>query len=183
MFHHSRTEPEELVSIHPLPPSSSDVDEVDDIRLPAVEWVAMAALGSGLGLVLAFALPWLIGLAGSLDWFPYSSQLLLAGRLLAEVPVARAVSWGLLPVIGAVAAVLLGTQAVTLQVTGREVVVLDGGKRQRFARSQVDRIVLHGKRMSVRDSGDVDLCEVKLDVAPDRVVESLRRHGWSVDRD
>jgi|GEM_PF-4362852 len=171
------------MSTHSPLMSPSGRDGRDEVALPMSDWVVAAVLGAGLGLFLAWMLPWLIGLAGQLEWFPYGSQLLLAGRLLAEVSIGRVVSWVLLPLVGAVAGLLLCTQAVTLQVARGELVVLDGGKRKRFARSQVDRILLSGKRMSVRDDRDVDLCEVKLDIAPDRAVEAFRRHGWSVDRE
>lgn len=155
---------------------------VTDVRVPIVDRVILVAGGLLLGLALAWGVPWLTRLAGSLEWFPLQDPLRLIGRLGTEHPAMMTALWVVLPIAGMIAGGLISTRATTIRVADGEIIVNIDDDRTRVARAQVDRIVLEGKQLSVRDDRDVDLVTVKLDVSPDEVVAALQAHGWTIER-
>lgn len=140
----------------------------------------------------------LIGAA--VGWFAR----LLAGTFLVHVPVIgtaieiveRVDGWfggiGLLLVALAcagagalVASSILGS-LTTISVDEHGIYVHDDGETRRWARSQVDRIVLEPDAvgdgiLSLRDERDADLQRAELDVSVARVREALESRGWSVE--
>lgn len=156
--------------------------EVSDVHLPLLDRAVLVVGGLVLGLVLAWGLPWLSGLAGSLEWFPFRDVLRLIGRLSTEHPVVSIMLWVALPLAGMIGGVLLGAAATTIRVADGEIIISKDDDRTRVARAQVDRILLEGKQLSIRDDRDVDLVTTKLDVPVDEVVTALEVHGWTVER-
>lgn len=150
--------------------------QVDRVGLsPAVSigLVTVTALaGGGVLVVLPRAAEWLLGL----PWVPFGGLLRLATEVDAYV------AWWVLALVGLVAGVLVGLalvdQTTVVTVDDREIVITEGRKRVRLARAQVHRVVLDGRRLSLRDERDVDLASQTVDGEPAELTAALRRHGW-----
>ena len=155
---------------------------VTDVRMPTADRAVLVLGGLLLGLALAWGVPWLSRLAGSLEWFPFQDPLRLVGRLSTEHPAVAVALWVVLPVAGMIVGGLVSTRATTVTVADGEIVISKDGDRMRLARAQVDRVLLQGKELSVRDDRDVDLVTATLDVPPDAVAEAFRIHGWTIER-
>lgn len=148
------------------------------LGLDRASWVLLAGggavLGGGLGLVLDPLTTWATGLR----WLPAPDLVRVLNELAIATPTWAQILAGL--VLGVVAGVLLGRQATVVEVTADEIVVVEGSRRQRLARSQVGAAVLDRGRLSVRDHRDVDLVDVKVDVDVDELRRALRAHDWQV---
>lgn len=164
--------------------ASSELSEpsITDVGVPVVDRVVLIVGGLLLGLVLAWGVPWLTRLAGSLEWFPFQDPLRLVGRLSTEHPAVAIALWVVLPIAGMIAGGVISTKATTVRVADGEIIVSVDNDRTRVARAQVDRILLQGKELSIRDDRDVDLVTAKLDVPPDEVAATLQAHGWTIER-
>jgi hypothetical protein len=138
--------------------------------------------GGGLGALLPALTGWLL----ALPWVPLQGPLTLVDRLADAAPwwllVVVAAPWWLLVVVAAVVGALagLGTleQCTSATVTPREVVLVRGSRRRRWARAQVHEVVLEGRHLSLRDERDVDLVREAVDGSAAALAETLRRHGW-----
>ena len=129
-----------------------------------------------LGLVVFAVLPRLADSLLSLPWVPMAGPLHLVRSLDARS------AWWLLPVAGLVLGAAVGTflltQLVVVTVSEREIVVTEGRKRTRLARSQVHWGGTEGRRLTLRDKHDVDLLDQKIDGEPPELIDALHRHGW-----
>ena len=88
-------------------------------------------------------------------------------------PGALAIIGGLL---GIGAGFLIVHDEPTVSVSATELIVQQGDKRHRFARSQVRTAMIQGKHLTVRDRDDVELLYVKLDTRRE-VAPALREKG------
>ena len=143
-------------------------------RTTAAVVLSTPVVGAALGLLL----PTLTGWALSLPWLPLQGPVRLLDQLGAVAP------WWALVLVGLVAGTLVGLGLLdgftTVTVTDREVVVVRGSERRRWARSQVHEAVVEGRHLSLRDERDVDLVRERVDGSIPALVEALRRHGWAV---
>lgn len=139
----------------------------------SVGLVGATALAAGALLAL---LPRLAGWVLALPWVPFQGPLRLARELDAHV------AWWVLALAGLVVGTVVGLglvdETVVVTVDEREIVVRKGRQRARYARAQVHRVVVDGRRLSLRDERDVDLLDEKIDGEPADLVAALRRHGW-----
>lgn len=121
-------------------------------------------------------LPDLAGWLLQLPWVPWEEPLNLVlsiGQKLS--PWALAIIGGLL---GIGAGFLIVHDEPTVSVSATELIVQQGDKRHRFARSQVRTAMIQGKHLTVRDHDDIELLYLKLDQR--RVVgAALREKGWT----
>jgi hypothetical protein len=131
-------------------------------------------VGAALGLLL----PTLTGWALSLPWMPLRGPLNLLDQLAAITP------WWVAVLVGVVGGTLVGLSLLdgftTVTVTDRELVVVTGSERRRWARAQVHEAVLEGRHLSLRDERDVDLVRQSVDGNVPALTDALRRHGWPV---
>ena len=148
------------------------------IAVGAPTWAGLAIVGAvvlgALGLFLDPAVGWLT----RQDWLPLGALVEVGQRVAAACPVWAQVLVGV--VLGTIAGLAVAGQTTTVEVSGAEVVVLEGSKRQRVARSQAGLAVLEGRRLSVRDRQDVDLLTVLVDGDVAALREALAAHGWPV---
>jgi hypothetical protein len=135
---------------------------------------AGAVLGAGLGLLLDPLTGWATGQA----WLPAQVVVELLGMLAAATPAWLQLLVGL--GVGAAAGLLVASQATVVEVADDEIVVLEGRKRRRLARSQVGAAVIDRRRLSVRDHADVDLLDVSVDGDVEELRRALRAHAWQV---
>jgi hypothetical protein len=128
--------------------------------------------GGGLGALLPALTGWLL----ALPWVPLQGPLTLVDRLADGAP------WWLLVVVAAVVGALAGLgileQCTSVTVTPREVVLIRGSRRRRWARAQVHEVVLEGHHLCLRNERDVDLVREAVDGSAEALAEALRRHGW-----
>jgi hypothetical protein len=140
---------------------------------------AVLAVAGGLALgVLGWFLDPVVGWAARQDWLPLGGPLELLERVALAGPAWLQSTAGALA--GVVAGVLLASQGTAIEVSREDLVVVDGSRRQRFARGQVGTAVLEGRRLSVRDPADVDLASTTVDGDPTTLRRVLVEHGWDV---
>lgn len=141
--------------------------------------VALVAVTATIGLVLGWLAPRIIGWALAVGGLPFAGPMRLLQRI--------AESWGswVLIVLGGVAGVLVGVSVlgglVGVRVSGRDITVLKGSTKIRFARAQVAAALIDEGHLVLRDDRDVDLIREKLDVSGDEVLAVLRRFDWPVE--
>lgn len=153
--------------------ASTSSDRIAATTATSAVVVAGAAM---LGVVVFAVLPRLTDSLLSLPWVPMAGPLRLIRSLDAQLA-----SW-LLPVIGLILGAAVGlfllTQLVVVTVSEREIVITEGTKRTRLARSQVHWVGVEGRRLTLRNQEDVDLLDQKIDGEPPELVDALHRHGW-----
>lgn len=133
--------------------------------------------GSALvGGALAFVVPAVTSWAEDQSWLP--AQDLLPQLSDAATAAPLVVRLLVLLLLGLVVGGWLCHQARTLEITDSELWVVEGGKRTRWSRRQIETVALAGRRMSLRDDKDAELDEVSLDSPPDEVRRALKDHGW-----
>lgn len=149
------------------------------LRLRAVDRIVLLVVAAGVGAGVGLALPLLMGWVEQLPWFPWEGPRELLRALSGQLG-----SW-ILTVLGLVLGLALGAlmmQAATrVEITDREIVVIPDGKdseRRRFARAEVDRVLIEDRHLVIRDVRDVDLTRCTLEVPKDQVIAALRQHGW-----
>ena len=131
-------------------------------------------LGAGLGLLLDALTGW----ATRQAWLPAQVVVELLGMLAAATPAWLQLLVGL--GVGVAAGLLVASQATVVEVADDEIVVLEGRKRRRLARSQIGAAVIDRRRLSVRDHADVDLLDVTVDGDVAELRRALHAHAWQV---
>jgi hypothetical protein len=148
------------------------------IAMPRTDAAVLSGGGLAVGALLGWFLLPLLGWLTSLPWVPMQGPLTLLSQLVDGVP-----GWSL-PVLGALLGLLAGlglvSSSTTITVTPQEIVVTEGSKRTRWARAQVDLVVVERKHLSLRDARDVDLTRRRVDGDVPALVDALRQHGWPV---
>ena len=156
------------------------LDDRTRLGLTPASWLVLggagAALGGGLGLLLDPVTAW----AAGQSWLPAHAVVLLLADLADGAPSWAQLVGGL--VLGVVAGLFVGTQATVVEVGRDEIVVLEGSRRWRLARSQVGVALVDRGRLSVRDHADVDLLDVKVDGDLEELRRALVAHDWQVRR-
>ncbi|HIT76529.1 MAG TPA: hypothetical protein IAA98_13170 [Candidatus Avipropionibacterium avicola] len=144
--------------------------------------VVVVAAGTLVGLGLGLLLPWLLGLVEQLPWFPFEGP-----RELLALLSGRVGSW-LLAVVGVAAGLLAGVMmagsTTRIEVSGTQLVVIPDGNaddRQRFARAEIDRVLVEDGHLVLRDDRDVELGRWKPEVSEQDLTDALQRHGWPHD--
>jgi hypothetical protein len=148
------------------------------VGLTRASWLLLAGAGAALGGGLGFVLDPVTGWATGRAWLPAHAVLELLGDLAAATGTWVQVVVGL--VVGVVAGLLVAGRATVVEVADDELVVLEGSKRRRLARSQVGTAVLDQRRLSVRDHADADLLDVKVDGNVEELRRALHVHAWQV---
>lgn len=141
----------------------------------AILFAAAVVAGLLLGWVAPLVINWALGIGG----LPFEKPMQLLQRAVN--------SWGawVLIVIGGVAGgvfglVLLGG-LVGLRVTARDLTILVGSDKTRFARSQVAAALFDEGHLVLRDAQDADLIRKKLDVSEADARAALRRYDWPIE--
>lgn len=140
--------------------------------------VLLSAGGVVVGAVLGALLDPVAGWVSRQGWLPFQALLDQVDRFAGWSPV-----WAQLLVgaaVGLAVGMFLVSQATVVEVDGREIVVVQGSTRRRFARSQVGAAVLEGRHLSLRDHADVDLVREGVDGDVATLQDALREHGWPV---
>lgn len=132
-----------------------------------------------LGIALGIAAPVIIRWAHGMDWIPFQGPLRLLELLASKVGV-----W-ILPIIGAVAGLLVGGGIVDgmakIRVTHRDVTIIHGKKKQRFSRAQVTAALIDEGHLVLRDERDADLIRQDVDIPAHDLLDALRRYGWPAE--
>lgn len=134
----------------------------------------VGVLGGGLGVVLDPALGWAV----EQPWLPAHEVLVALRGVTAGATWWVQAAAGL--ALGVLAGLLLVREATVVDVADDEIVVLEGSRRRRLARSQVGATVVDRGRLSVRDHADADLVDVKVDCEPADLRRALVAHSWAV---
>lgn len=148
-----------------------------------------AVLLGGLGLVAGAALGWFAPLLARAlarwSWLPFAApletfaQIASSGGLLMHVATAA-----VLAVAGLVLGIgLLDESAVTID--DHAISIRQEKETSRWVRAQVAEIAVAPRPLgrcvlSLRDTRGADLIRAELDLAADRIVEGLAKHGWHV---
>lgn len=147
------------------------------VTVPTRDQVLIIGGLIALGIVVGLAAPLLIRWLHE-SGFPFPGPLHVL-----ELLATRIGAW-ILPIIGAVAGLVLGAgitdDLTTVRVTGRDVTFIRGKKKQRFARGQISLAVIDDGHLVLRDDRDADLIRQKLDVPVEQVRDALRTHDWPV---
>ncbi len=142
--------------------------------------LVVAAAFVGLGAALGWVAPWVVGWGLGQPWLPFKGPLVILDQLEGNF------GGCLLIVVGAVAGLIVGFLAMAdttkIEITARDITFVKGDKKQRFARSQIDTVVIDGSHLALRDRADVDLIRQKVDGSVPSMSEALRHHDWPVER-
>lgn len=139
----------------------------------------IVAVTTAIGLVVGWLAPRVIGWALGIGGLPFAGPM----RLLQQI----ADSWGswVLIIIGGVAGVVLGLiilgGLVGVRVSARDVTLIKGSTKTRFARAQVSTALIEDGHLVLRDERDADLIREKPDVSTEEVLGALRRYGWPIE--
>lgn len=149
------------------------------VQVPLTQHLVVAAVFVAVGVGLGLAAPYVIAWGLTQPWLPLRGALSILDQL-----AARFGSW-LLVVVGGSAGVVLGLLAAAdetkVEIGARDITLVKGDTRQRFARSQVGTAVLVGNHLTLRDHADADLVRRKLDLPMAALGEALRRHDWPTE--
>ncbi len=150
------------------------------VEPPMTQHLVVAAAFVGLGAALGWVAPWVVGWGLAQPWLPFKGPLAILDQLEGNFG-----GW-LLIVIGAVAGLVVGVLAMAdttkIEITARDITLVKGDKKQRFARSQIGTVVIDGSHLVLRDRVDVDLIRQKVDGSVPALTEALRHHDWPVER-
>lgn len=140
----------------------------------------LIAVVSALGIGLGIAAPAIIRWAHGMEWLPFDGPMRLLELLASKIG-----SW-ILPVIGAIAGFLVGGGIVDgmakVRVSARDVTVIHGKKKQRFARAQVTAALVDEGHLVLRDERDADLIRTDVDIPINELVATLRHYDWPVEK-
>lgn len=153
-------------------------DERARIALDRGSRVFLVAGGVAVGVVLALVLRPVSGWLGDQSWLPWSGVVDAIERFARWAPLAARLPAGV--ALGAAAGLLLVGEATVVEVSRRDVVVIKGRTRTRWARAQVGEAILDGRRLSLRDPQDADLAAETIDGDPAALRSALVRYGWPV---
>jgi hypothetical protein len=139
----------------------------------------LVAVTTAIGLVVGYFAPRLISWALGIGGLPFEKPMQLLQRL--------ADSWGswVLIIVGGIAGLVVGLillgSLVSAKITARDVTIIHGSKKTRFARSQVALALIDEGHLVLRDERDADLVREKIEGSTDDLLAALRRFGWPVE--
>ncbi|GAB3745076.1 YqeB family protein [Microlunatus parietis] len=159
--------------------SEKTADEAIELRTKGVHQAILFAGAVVAGLLLGWIAPLVINWALGIGGLPFEKPMELLQRVIN--------SWGawVLIVVGGVAGAVFGLVMlgglVGLRVTARDLTIVVGSDKTRFARSQVAAALFDEGHLVLRDPQDVDLIRKKLDVSQQDVLAALRRYDWPIE--
>ena len=157
---------------------SAETGDVTVLELKNAHQLILVAVTTVIGLVIGFFAPRVIGWALGVGGLPFERPMQLLQRI--------SESWGswVLIVIGGVLGVVVGlillSGLVRAKIGARDITILKGSAKTRFARSQVALALIDEGHLVLRDAQDADLIREKLEVPVDQVVATLRRYDWPI---
>ncbi|MFC7623319.1 hypothetical protein [Microlunatus sp. GCM10028923] len=154
-------------------------DDAIELRTKGAHQAILFAGAVVAGLLLGWIAPLVINWALGIGGLPFEKPMQLLQRAVN--------SWGawVLIVIGGVVGAVLGLillgGLVGLRVTARDLTIVVGSDKTRFARSQVAVAMFDEGHLVLRDAHDVDLIRKKLDVGQEEARAALRRYDWPIE--
>lgn len=154
-------------------------DEAAELRTSGAHQAILFAVAVIAGLFLGWIAPLVINWALGIGGLPFERPMQLLQRVINSWG-----SWVLIVaggVVGAVFGLIMLGGLVGLRVTARDLTLLVGSDKTRFARSQVAAALFEDGHLVLRDAQDADLIRKKLDVSQEQATAALRRYGWPVE--
>ncbi len=151
------------------------------VEMKNAHQLILVAVTTVLGLVLGFFAPRVISWALGIGGLPFEKPMQLLQRI--------SESWGswVLIIVGGIAGVLIGlallSTLISAKITARDVTIIKGSRKTRFARSQVALALIDEGHLVLRDKEDADLVREKIEGSTEDLVAALRRYEWPIESD
>jgi hypothetical protein len=149
------------------------------LELKNAHQLILVVVTTAIGLVIGYFAPRVISWALGIGGLPFEKPMQLLQRL--------ADSWGswVLIIAGGVAGLVVGLillgGLVSAKITARDITIIQGSKKTRFARAQVSLAVIDEGHLVLRDERDADLVREKIEGSTADLVAALRRFDWPVE--
>ncbi|WP_152361244.1 YqeB family protein [Microlunatus speluncae] len=151
------------------------------VEMKNAHQLILVAVTTVIGLVLGFFAPRVIGWALGIGGLPFEKPMQLLQRISESWG-----SWVLIivgGVIGVIGGLILLSGLISAKITARDITIIKGSTKKRFARSQVALVLIDEGHLVLRDSADADLVREKIEGSNEDLVTALRRYDWPIESD